>query len=89
MSEVVVRIDETEARDSSLLSNALDAFARWAEQAGFGGNSDDAPDIMMMTEHTGGGVQRKLIFQSGDHAERFMLFWSERLQRATPANDVL
>lgn len=88
MSEVVVRIAENELLDSSMLSSALDAFAKWTEQAGLDASADDAPDIMMMTEHSGGSLQRKLIFQSRDHAARFMIFWRQQIHQTRPANDV-
>jgi hypothetical protein len=68
MSEVVVQISADEALDASRLTNALDAFAKWSAEAGLGSDSADGPDIMMMTEHSGGQVRRKLIFQTREHA---------------------
>lgn len=53
MSEVVVQINADEAIDASRLTKALDAFAKWSAEAGLASDSADAPDIMMMTEHSG------------------------------------
>jgi hypothetical protein len=39
------------------------------------------PDIMMMTEHTGGEMRRKLVFQDRDHAARFLVFWRTERHR--------
>jgi hypothetical protein len=75
MSEVVVQISAEESRDSSLLSNAIDAFAKWAVESGLTADTGDAPDIMMMTEFSGGEMRRKLVFQDRDHAARFLVFW--------------
>ncbi len=90
MSEVVVQISAEETRDPSRLTHALDAFAKWAAEAGLSADSGDAPDIMMMTEYTGGEMRRKLVFQHRDHAARFLVFWRTERQRfrmpdATPA----
>lgn len=81
MSEVVVQISAEESRDSSLLSNAIDAFAKWAVESGLSTDSGDAPDIMMMTEFAGGEMRRKLVFQDRDHAARFLVFWRVERQR--------
>jgi hypothetical protein len=59
----------------------LDAFAKWAAEAGLSTESGDAPDIMMMTEHAGGEMRRKLVFQDRDHAARFLVFWRVERQR--------
>ena len=75
MSEVVVQISEDESQDSARLTDALDAFAKWSAEAGLTAKSADAPDIMMMTEYSGGQMRRKLVFQDRDHAARFLLFW--------------
>jgi hypothetical protein len=75
MSEVVVQIDAEESRDASRLVNALDAFAKWSEKSGFTSDGGDAPDIMMMTEHSGQGIRRKLVFQDQECAMRFLNFW--------------
>ena len=71
MSEVVVQISADESQDASRLTKALDAFAKWSAEAGLTAESGDAPDIMMMTEYSGGAMRRKLVFQSRDHAARF------------------
>lgn len=81
MSEVVVQISAEEGRDSSRLTNALDAFAKWAVESGLSAKSDDAPDIMMMTEFAGGEMRRKLVFQDREHAARFLVFWRVERQR--------
>lgn len=81
MSEVVVQISAEETRDPSRLTHALDAFAKWAAEAGLSTESGDAPDIMMMTEHTGGEMRRKLVFQHRDHAARFLVFWRTERHR--------
>lgn len=81
MSEVVVQISAEEGRDSSRLTNAIDAFAKWAVESGISANSDDAPDIMMMTEFAGGEMRRKLVFQDREHAARFLVFWRVERQR--------
>ncbi len=81
MSEVVVQISAEEGRDSSLLTNAIDAFAKWAVESGLSHDSGDAPDIMMMTEFAGGEMRRKLVFQDRDHAARFLVFWRVERQR--------
>ena len=81
MSEVVVQINADEAVDTSRLTKALDAFAKWSAEAGLTSDSADAPDIMMMTEHSGGQMRRKLIFQTREHAARFLIFW--RTERQT------
>ena len=81
MSEVVVQISADESRDASRLTHALDAFAKWAAAAGLSTESGDAPDIMMMTEHTGGEMRRKLVFQDREHAARFLVFWRTERQR--------
>ena len=85
MSEVVVQINADEAFDASRLTKALDAFAKWSAEAGLSSESADAPDIMMMTEHSGGQMRRKLIFQTREHAARFLIFW--RTERHTPRFD--
>ena len=81
MSEVVVQISADESRDAARLTSALDAFAKWSQDAGFSADDQDAPDIMMMTESSGGEVRKKLVFQNRDHAARFLVFWrTERLR---------
>ncbi len=82
MSEVVVQISADESRDPARLTKALDAFAKWSQETGLTGDSEDAPDIMMMTEHSGGEVRRKLVFQNREHAARFLVFW--RTERNWP-----
>jgi hypothetical protein len=82
MSEVVVQIGADEGRDSARLTHALDAFAKWSAEAGLSGDSSDAPDIMMMTEYSGGEMRRKLVFQNRDHAAKFLVFW--RTERHRP-----
>ncbi len=82
MSEVVVQINADEAFDASRLTKALDAFAKWSAETGLAPDSADAPDIMMMTEHSGGQMRRKLIFQNREHAARFLIFW--RTERNAP-----
>lgn len=90
MSEVVVQISADESRDASRLTNALDAFAKWAAESGLSTESGDAPDIMMMTEYTGGEMRRKLVFQDRDHAARFLVFWrTERLRLRTPSGEAV
>lgn len=84
MSEVVVQISADESRDSAHLTHALDAFAKWSQDAGLTAESGDAPDIMMMTEHMGGEVRRKLVFQDRDHAARFLVFWRTERHRVRP-----
>ena len=81
MSEVVVQISGDESQDSARLTTALDAFAKWSAEAGLSANSSDAPDIMMMTEYSGGQMRRKLVFQDRDHAARFLMFWRTEKQR--------
>jgi hypothetical protein len=88
MSEVVVQISADESQDSARLSNAIDAFAKWSAEAGLAANSNDAPDIMMMTEYSGGQMRRKLVFQDRDHAARFLLFWRTEKHRL-PADGAL
>ena len=81
MSEVVVQISADESRDPARLATALDAFAKWSQESGLAGDDSDAPDIMMMTEHSGGEMRKKLVFQNREHAARFLVFWrSERLR---------
>jgi hypothetical protein len=82
MSEVVVQISADEAVDAARLTKALDAFAKWSADAGLALDSADAPDIMMMTEHSGGQMRRKLIFQTREHAARFLIFWRTEKQIA-------
>lgn len=82
MSEVVVRISADESRDAARLAQAVDAFAKWSQEAGLTTDSGDAPDIMMMTEYSGGQVRRKLVFQDRDHAARFLVFWRNERGRA-------
>lgn len=84
MSEVVVQISADESRDPSRLMQALDAFAKWAAESGLSGESGDAPDIMMMTEHSGGEMRRKLVFQDRDQAAKFLVFWRVERHRAQP-----
>lgn len=85
MSEVVVQISADEGRDTARLTNALDAFAKWSAESGLASDDHDAPDIMMMTEHSGGEVRRKLVFQNREHAARFLVFWrTERLRPRIP-----
>jgi len=81
MSEVVVQIGADEGRDSSRLTNALDAFAKWAVETGLSTDDGDAPDIMMLTEFSGGEMRRKLVFQDREHAARFLVFWRVERQR--------
>ena len=81
MSEVVVQISADEGRDSSRLTKALDAFAKWSAEAGLSADSSDAPDIMMMTEYSQGEMRRKLVFQDPDHAARFLVFWRTEKHR--------
>ena len=84
MSEVVVFIGADESRDPSRLMNALDAFAKWASQAGLSAESSDAPDVMMKSEFADGEMRRKLVFQDGDHAARFLDLWRAERQRPKP-----
>ncbi len=88
MSEVVVQIGADESRDPSRLMQALDAFAKWAVESGISSDSGDAPDIMMMTEHTGGEMRRKLVFQDRDHAARFLVFWRTERHRSMVADGI-
>jgi hypothetical protein len=88
MSEVIVQISADESRDSAHLTYALDAFAKWSQDAGLAAESGDAPDIMMMTEHLGGEVRRKLVFQDRDHAARFLVFWRTERHRAFASDPV-
>jgi hypothetical protein len=81
MSEVIVQISAEESRDASRLTYALDAFAKWSQETGLATESADAPDIMMMTEYSGGEMRRKLVFQDRDHAARFLVFWRTERQR--------
>lgn len=81
MSEVVVQISADEGRDTSRLTNAIDAFAKWAVETGLWTDTGDAPDIMMMTEFAGGEMRRKLVFQDRDHAARFLVFWRTERHR--------
>jgi hypothetical protein len=81
MSEVVVQLSVDESSDSTRLTEALDAFAKWSAESGLLGESGDAPDLMMMTEHTGDGVRRKLVFQNREHAARFLVFWRTERHR--------
>lgn len=81
MSEVVVFIGAEETRDPSRLMNALDAFAKWASESGLSLQSDDAPDIMMKSEFADGEMRRKLVFQTRDHAARFLSFWRTERHR--------
>jgi hypothetical protein len=85
MSEVVVQMSGDESRDTSRLSEALDAFAKWSAESGLFLESGDAPDIMMMTEFAGGEMRRKLVFQDRDHAARFLIFWRSERHRGRPA----
>jgi hypothetical protein len=86
MAEVVVQIGADEGRDSVRLTEALDAFAKWSQQSGLVANAEDAPDIMMMTEYSGGEVRRKLVFQNRDFAAKFLVFWRTERHRARPAS---
>lgn len=88
MSEVVLQISAEEAPDTSRLTNALDAFAKWSAETGIANDSGDAPDIMMMTEYSQGAMRRKLVFQNRDHAARFLVFWRTEKTRVR-ANDPL
>ncbi len=81
MSEVVVQISADESLDAARLTTALDAFAKWSAETGLNPDSPDAPDIMMMTEFSGGAMRRKLVFQTRDHAARFLVFWRTEKQR--------
>ena len=81
MSEVVLQINADESGDATLLSHALDAFAKWSSDVGLSTDSGDAPDIMMMTEYSGGAMRRKLVFQNRDHAARFLVFWRTEKHR--------
>lgn len=81
MSEVVVQISADESLDSGRLTTALDAFARWSSETGPSPESADAPGVMMMTEHSGGAMRRKLVFQNRDHAARFLDLWRGEKQR--------
>ncbi len=87
MSEVVVQISADESQDSVRLTKALDAFAKWSAEAGLTAESGDAPDIMMMTEYTGGEMRRKLVFQDREHAARFLVFWRTERQRFRLSGD--
>jgi hypothetical protein len=82
MSEVVVQFSGADSADSARLTHALDAFAKWSEESGLALQDSDAPDIMMMTEHVGGEMRRKLVFQSRDSAARFLIFWRTGRPRA-------
>ncbi len=87
MSEVVLQISAEDSRDPAHLVDALDAFAKWTEESGQSPDSDDAPGIMMLTEHSGGQMRRKLVFQNREHAARFLVFWrTERTRAPLPAN---
>ena len=82
MSEVIVQISADESRDAARLTHALDAFAKWSAETGLSSDSADAPDIMMMSEYSGGEMRRKLVFQNRDHAAKFLVFW--RTERHRP-----
>jgi hypothetical protein len=84
MSEVVVQISADESRDSARLTPALDAFAKWSADSGLTTAQGDAPDIMMLTEHAGGEMRRKLVFQDRDHAAKFLVFWRTERHRPLP-----
>lgn len=84
MSEVVVQISADESRDASRLSNALDAFAKWCQDAGLTGDSAEGPDFMMLTDYSGGEMRRRVIFQDREHAARFLSFF-----RGEPADGPL
>jgi hypothetical protein len=84
MSEVVVQISADESRDSARLTHALDAFAKWSADSGLTSAQGDAPDIMMLTEHAGGEMRRKLVFQNRDYAAKFLVFWRTERHRPLP-----
>ena len=73
MSEVVVRLNVEDATEMDRLMNALDAFARWCQNAA--PDDESYSDFMMTTEHTGESLCRKLIFANQDHASQFLVFW--------------
>lgn len=85
MAEVVVQISAEESRDAARLSSALDAFAKWSEDTGRSLDSGDVPNIMMLTDYSGGQMRRKLVFQDRDHAARFLVFWRTERQRTPVA----
>jgi hypothetical protein len=89
MSEVVLQISADESGDAFRLTDALDAFAKWSSESGLSTDSGDAPDVMMMTEHSGGSMRRKLIFQNSDHAARFLVFWRVEKQRGRGPDSLL
>lgn len=87
MSEVVVQISAEESRETAHLVDALDAFAKWTQENGVAA-SDEAPDFMMLTEHSGGQMRRKLVFQDRDQAARFLVFWRTERHRTPVVSEL-
>ncbi|MEM6625746.1 MAG: hypothetical protein AAF719_03510 [Pseudomonadota bacterium] len=81
MSEVVLKFDAADQSEAAKLTLALDAFAKWCDEALEAGDREQTPDFMMTTEHCGGQVRRKLIFQDRASAARFLVFWRSEKQR--------
>ncbi len=75
MTEFVVQLDVTDPGDTERLTSALDALADWCDDLGSDMLSDDQPEFMMTTVHTGHCLRRRLIFRSQEQASKFMTFW--------------
>jgi hypothetical protein len=76
MSDVVLRMPVRGEEEGERLSNALDAFARAASDAG----SDVF--MMMKTEILDGATTKCLVFDARSHAAAFLSFWRHERRRA-------
>lgn len=77
MSDIVVTVGLEKPEHETRLSKAIDAFARWKEQAmrASAEEVDDLP-IMVRTEwDTSGQMNKKLTFPDRSGADAFMRFW--------------
>ena len=84
MSDVIVRVGLDEPSQESQLTLAIDAFARWREDACDADCADnDAPDIMVKTNWDATGqVHKTLIFQDRKWAAAFLRFWRDQKRSA-------
>jgi len=72
VGEVVLRISAASEAGGDRLGEALEAFARWAEEAVAPG--EDSPSVFVLTERTCGESSRKLVFDTFESASRFLGF---------------
>ncbi|WP_022695642.1 hypothetical protein [Ponticaulis koreensis] len=74
MSDVIVHVSVGDNQTESKFFAAIDAFAR--QRFGVKNtHSDEAPDIMVKTIHSGQSIRKAITFQDRETASDFLNFW--------------